>query len=138
MATSTIKPKKGTTAQWEASERILEVNEWGVEETSEGTLILRIGDGEHKFMELPKVMDVKELQDLANTVNNFAGNMQSAASAANTAAEKANAATTAAQGAAEACQNIAAGINSMADDTTGTVYSIGIDAGKIYLQEVEG
>ena len=138
MATSTIKPKKGTTAQWEASERILEVNEWGVEETAEGTLILRIGDGEHKFMELPKVMDVKELQDLANTVNNFAGNMQSAASAANTAAEKANAATTAAQGAAEACQNIAAGINSMADDTTGTVYSIGIDAGKIYLQEVEG
>ncbi len=138
MATSTIKPKKGTTAQWKASERILEVNEWGVEETAEGTLILRIGDGEHKFMELPKVMDVKELQDLANTVNNFAGNMQSAASAANTAAEKANAATTAAQGAAEACQNIAAGINSMADDTTGTVYSIGIDAGKIYLQEVEG
>jgi len=138
MATSTIKPKKGTTAQWEASERILEVNEWGVEETAAGTLILRIGDGEHKFMELPKVMDVKELQDLANTVNNFAGNMQSAASAANTAAEKANAATTAAQGAAEACQNIAAGINSMADDTTGTVYSIGIDAGKIYLQEVEG
>lgn len=63
---------------------------------------------------------------------------QKAASAANTAAEKANAATTAAQGAAEACQNIAAGINSMADDTTGTVYSIGIDAGKIYLQEVEG
>lgn len=137
MATSTIKPKKGTTAQWEASERILEVNEWGVEETEEGTLILRIGDGEHKFMELPKVMDVKELQDLAETVSNFASNMQSAASEANAAAEKANAAATVAEGAAEACQNIAAGINSMADDTTGTVYSIGIDAGKIYLQEVE-
>ena len=44
MATSTIKPKKGTTAQWEASERVLEKNEWGVEETAEGTLILRIVD----------------------------------------------------------------------------------------------
>nr|DAP61485.1 MAG TPA: hyaluronidase [Caudoviricetes sp.] len=137
MATSTIKPKKGTTAQWKASERVLEKNEWGVEETAEGTLILRIGDGEHKFLELPKVMDVKELQDLAKTVGNFAGNMQQAASAANTAAQAANAATTQAKGAAEACQKLAAGINSMSDDTTGIVYSIGIDGGKIYLQEVE-
>lgn len=137
MATSTIKPKKGTTAQWEASERVLEKNEWGVEETAEGTLILRIGDGEHKFLELPKVMDVKELQDLAKTVGNFAGNMQQATSAANTAAQAANAATTQAKGAAEACQKLTAGINSMSDDTTGIVYSIGIDAGKIYLKEVE-
>lgn len=135
MATSTIKPKKGTTAEWEESGRILEVNEWGVEETASGTYILRIGDGKNKFLDLPVVMDVKQLQDLAQTVQNFAGNMNGAASAANTAAQKANQAATAANAAAGACQNLAAGINSMGDDATGKVYSIGIHAGKIYLQE---
>jgi hypothetical protein len=136
MATSTIKPKKGTTKQWQESGRILEVNEWGVEETESGTYILRIGDGEHVFLDLPAVMDVKQIQDLAQTVENFAANMQTAASAASTAAQQAQAATTAAQGAAEACQNIASGINSMSDDTTGKTYTIGISAGEIYLQEV--
>lgn len=136
MATSTIKPKKGTTQQWAESGRILEVNEWGVEETERGDYILRIGDGEHEFLDLPAVMDMQQLRELTQTVDNFAGNMQSAAAAANTAAEKAQAATTAAQGAAEACQNIASGINSMSDDTTGTVYKIGVNAGKVYLQEV--
>ena len=58
-------------------------------------------------MELPKVMDVKELQDLANTVNNFAGNMQSATSAANTAAEKANAKKLAEEAAKKAAEEAA-------------------------------
>lgn len=138
MATWTITPKKGTTAQWEASHRILEVNEWGVEETVKGTYILRIGDGEHEFLQLPVVVDVGEMQQLAETVDNFANNMQQAASAANTAAQKADTATKAAQAAAGACEGIAAGINSMGDDVTGKVYTIGISAGKVYLQEVEG
>lgn len=136
MATSTIKPKKGTTAQWAESGRILEVNEWGVEETTSGTYILRIGDGEHEFLDLPVVMDVKKLQDLAQTVNNFSTNMQQAASAANTAAQQAGTAATRAEGAAKACENIASGINSMSDDVNGKTYTIGISAGKIYIQEV--
>lgn len=137
MATSTIKPKKGTTAEWAESERILEVNEWGVEETASGTYILRIGDGKNKFLDLPVVMDVKQLQDLAQTVANFAGNMQTATAAATTAAQSANTATTAATAAAKACEGIAAGINTIPDTTTGKTYTIGADAGKIYLQEVE-
>lgn len=136
MATWTIKPKKGTTAQWEESHRILEENEWGVELTTKGTYILRIGDGEHEFLDLDVVFDVGSMQELAQKVQNFSANMQQAASAANTAASGANTAKTAAEGAAAACQNIAAGINSMSDDSTGIVYTIGIDAGKVYLKEV--
>ena len=135
MATSTIKPKKGTTAEWEESARILEVNEWGVEETISGTYILRIGDGKNKFLNLPAVMDVKYLQDLAQTIDNFAGNMNESASAATTAAQEANQAATTANAAAEACQDIASGINAMSDAATGKVYSIGVNAGKIYIQE---
>lgn len=137
MATWTITPKKGTTQEWEESNRILNVNEWGVEETVKGTYILRIGDGRHEFMELPVVVDFGAMVELANTVQNFSGNMQKAASDAGTAAEEAKSATTQAQAAAQACQNLEAGINSMSDAATGKVYTIGVYAGKIYLQEVE-
>lgn len=75
MATSTIKPKRGTTAQWAKSKRILEWNEWGVEETGSGEWILRVGDGEHEFLDLPKVIDTPSLNDLVaeaqNTYNLF-------------------------------------------------------------------
>lgn len=142
MATSTICPKKGTTAQWTASKRVLEVNEWGVEETESGKYIVRIGDGEHVFMELPAVIDVPFLDALAaqmltqyNVVVAFRDDMESAASAANGAAASANTAATAAANAAAACNNIAAGINSMTDDTTEKVYTVGVNNGMIYLEE---
>lgn len=142
MATSTIKPKCGTTAQWAASGRILEVNEWGVEITESGAYILRIGDGEHLFHELPAVIDVptfdalvEQVQTQYNAVMAFKNNMTEATNAANSAAAGANTAATAANAGAAACANIAEGINSMTDDTTATVYSIGIDNGIIYLKE---
>lgn len=143
MATSTIKPKCGTTAQWKASGRILEVNEWGVEVTESGAYILRIGDGEHLFHDLPAVIDVptfdalvQQVQEQYNEVIAFRNNMTEATNAANSAAAGARSAADAANAGAAACENIAAGINSMADDTTATVYSIGIDNGIIYLEEV--
>lgn len=143
MATSTIKPKCGTTAQWQASGRILEVNEWGVEVTESGAYILRIGDGEHLFHDLPAVIDVptfdalvQQVQEQHNEVIAFRNNMTEATNAANSAAAGARSAADAANAGAAACENIAAGINSMADDTTATVYSIGIDNGIIYLEEV--
>lgn len=143
MATSTIKPKCGTTAQWQASGRILEVNEWGVEVTESGAYILRIGDGEHLFHDLPAVIDVptfdalvQQVQEQYNEVTAFRNNMTEATNAANSAAAGARSAADAANAGAAACENIAAGINSMADDTTATVYSIGIDNGIIYLEEV--
>lgn len=46
---------------------------------------------------------------------------------ANTAAQRAEAA-------AAACENIADGMNSMTDDTTGITYTIGISGGMIYLE----
>lgn len=101
MATSTIKPKKGTTAQWAVSERVLEVNEWGVEETEKGTYILRIGNGQDKFLDLPIVMDVGELKELAEKVEQFANNP-----------------------------------NQLPDDSTGTVYALGVENGNIYIMEV--
>ena len=143
MATSTIKPKCGTTAQWQASGRILEVNEWGVEVTESGAYILRIGDGEHLFRDLPAVIVVptfdalvQQVQEQYNEVIAFRNNMTEATNAANSAAAGARSAADAANAGAAACENIAAGINSMADDTTATVYSIGIDNGIIYLEEV--
>ncbi len=142
MATSTIKPKCGTTAQWAASGRVLEVNEWGVEITTSGAYILRIGDGENLFPDLPAVIDVptfnelvEQMQTQYNAVMAFKNNMAEATIAANSAASGANAAAGFANSAAEACKNIESGINSMSDDTTAKVYSIGIDNGIIYLKE---
>ncbi len=142
MATSTIKPKCGTTAQWAASGRILEVNEWGVEITESGAYILRIGDGEHLFPDLPAVIDVPTFNELVeqvqtqyNAVMAFRNNMTEATIAANAAASGANTAAELAHSAADACKNIESGINSMSDDSTAKVYSLGIDNGIIYLKE---
>lgn len=82
---STIKPKLGTTAQWQSSGRVLEVNEWGVEQTTTGAYILRIGDGEHLFHELPAVFN-------ADTFEAAMAQMETTTEAANTATANANAA----------------------------------------------
>lgn len=57
-----------------------------------------------------------------------------AISEANTKAAAANTAAQRAEAAAAACENIADGMNSMADDTTGITYTIGISGGMIYLE----
>lgn len=59
---------------------------------------------------------------------------QAATSSANTKAAAANTAAQRAEAAAAACENIADGMNSMADDTTGITYTIGISGGMIYLE----
>ena len=59
---------------------------------------------------------------------------QAATSSANTKAAEASTATQRAEAAAAACENIADGMNSMADDTTGITYTIGISGGMIYLE----
>lgn len=63
-------------------------------------------------------------------------NAQAATSEANTKAAAANSAATAANKAAAACENIAKGINSMTDGTTGITYTIGINGGMVYLESV--
>lgn len=61
-------------------------------------------------------------------------NAEKAAQSANAEAGDAQKATTAAKAAAAACEGIAAGINTIADTTTGKTYTIGVDAGRIYLE----
>lgn len=135
MATWTVRPKKDTTANWKASGRILEANEWGVEETTSGKYILRIGNGKDKFLDLPAVVDTPTLEMMYNTIRNFNNNMQQATSAANTAAQSAQTQAAAAKAAAAACQDIEKGINSMSDKATGKKYTIGVEAGLVYLEE---
>ncbi len=89
MATWTVKPKKDTTANWKASGRILEANEWGVEETTSGKYILRIGNGKDKFLDLQPVVDTENLAKIYSEISNFNANMQQATSAANAAAQSA-------------------------------------------------
>ena len=55
---------------------------------------------------------------------------------AHAAAERAIEAARNAEAGAAACQNIAAGINSMPDSVTGIVYTIGVENGIVFLEEV--
>nr|DAF92319.1 MAG TPA: major tropism determinant [Myoviridae sp. ctBvM24] len=135
MATWTVKPKKDTTANWKASGRILEENEWGVEETTSGHYILRIGNGKDVFPDLQAVLDNESLEKIYSEIKNFNTNMQQAASAANTAATEAQKQAAAAQAGAAACKDIEQGINSMSDAATGKKYTIGVEAGLVYLEE---
>lgn len=136
MATWTVKPKKDTTENWRASGRVLELNEWGVEETASGNYILRIGNGRDGFLDLTPVVDTESLAELYNAISNFSSNMQQATSDATTAAQSAKTQAEAAKAAAEACQGLAAGINSMADTATGKTYTLGIESGIMYLEEI--
>jgi len=63
-------------------------------------------------------------------------NADQAAQSANEAAAAASGATSRANAAAQACEGIAAGINTMTDEVTGYVYSIGVSGGMIYLERV--
>ena len=56
MATATITLKKGTTAEWTESKRVLDDGELGLETTTSGHRIIRIGNGSTDFSDL---LDVK-------------------------------------------------------------------------------
>ncbi len=84
---------------------------------------------------------IKNAEEATETANASASgadiaktNAEKATQSANTAAGAAQKATTAAKAAAAACEGIAAGINTIADTTTGKTYTIGVDAGRIYLE----
>ena len=84
------------------------------------------------------IKNAEEATETANTSASGADiaktNAEKASQSANTAAGDAQKATTAAKAAAAACEGIAAGINTIADTTTGKTYTIGVDAGRIYLE----
>lgn len=58
MATATITIKADTTDNWATSQRVLDLNELALEITTDGRRILRIGDGETPFPQLPATVDI--------------------------------------------------------------------------------
>jgi len=64
MATATIRIKKDTTANWTASERVLDDGELGLEITEEGHRVIRVGDGVSAFMNLPVAVDIEAINDI--------------------------------------------------------------------------
>lgn len=94
-----------------------------------------------EFTALEKI--IAKTEDTMQSANEAAAAANSAKDAANTAAANtnaaiagANSAKAAAEAAAEACEGIAAGINTIPDLATGKVYTIGIQNGIAYLEEV--
>lgn len=64
MATTTFTIKKGTTAEWIESRRVLDDGEMGLELTTDGHRIIRIGNGETEFMDLPVSFDIEEVREI--------------------------------------------------------------------------
>lgn len=64
MATATIRIKKGTTAEWTESHRVLDDGELGLELTVDGHRIIRIGNGATEFMDLPVSFDIEEVREI--------------------------------------------------------------------------
>ena len=64
MATATITLKKGTTAEWTESKRVLDDGELGLETTADGHRIIRVGNGASEFMDLPVTFDIEEVREI--------------------------------------------------------------------------
>lgn len=125
MATSTIKPKSGTTTQWQASGRVLEMNEWGVEVTENGHHILRIGDGEHLFHELPAVFDAENYEELMAQAVDATNAANTATENADTARDNADAAAAAALAAANTASIAAqANTNAVVEAVSGDIITV--------------
>lgn len=62
--TATITLKKGTTAEWTESKRVLDDGELGLETTTSGHRIIRIGNGSTEFMSLPVAFDIEEVREI--------------------------------------------------------------------------
>ena len=144
MATSTIKPKRGTTAQWAASGRVLEENEWGVEVTRSGHYILRIGDGEHRFHELPAVIDTPMLHEIEAQVEEMhletKGFRDAAEASAGASATSAAQAKTSSDAAKSALQSVQSALDNLPDGNTlvinnlttgGTSAALSAEMGKV-------
>ena len=64
MATATITIKKGTTAEWTDSHRVLDDGELGLEITVDDHRIIRVGKGATEFMDLPVSFDIEEVREI--------------------------------------------------------------------------
>ncbi len=123
MATATIRIKKGTTAEWTESHRVLDDGELGLELTADGHRIIRIGNGATEFMDLPVSFDVEEIREIKEGME---GN-----------------AKTYYEDMVKRGEEYIAEIKAMAttveleDDATGIKYRMGMSGGTMYFEEFE-
>ena len=145
-----IKLLTGTTADYKETEDvlILDEREIAVEITtdSSGTKYFNIrqGDGKSTFFNLPIIVNNQRYEELNkiiagyyDEIKAFSTSMTSAASLANQAAEKATDAAAAANAASQKVDSLTKGLNSITDDETRVVYTLGIESGILYLDDGE-
>ena len=123
MATATIRIKKGTTAEWTESHRVLDDGELGLELTTDGHRIIRIGNGATEFMDLPVSFDIEEVREIKEGMD---GN-----------------AKTYYEDMVKKGEEFIAEIKAMAttveleDEATGIKYRMGLSGGTMYFEEMK-
>lgn len=74
MKETIVKHRRGTTDEWQQFDLLIEEGEIVIEECSDGSHIIKIGDGKHKYSELPSFTQkiiVKELILTSEAGNKF-------------------------------------------------------------------
>lgn len=123
MATATITIKKGTTAEWTESKRVLDDGELGLEITAEGHRIIRVGNGATEFMDLPVTFDIEEVREIKTGMDTNAETYY--------------------KNMVEKGEALLAEMKSMVmtveleDDETGIKYRMGLSNGTLYFEELE-
>lgn len=122
MATATITLKKGTTAEWTESKRVLDDGELGLETTADGHRIIRVGNGASEFMNLPVTFDIEEVREIKTGMDadsqTYYNNL--VAKGTELLAEMKALATTV----------------ELEDDATAIKYRMGISNGTLYFEEI--
>lgn len=122
MATATITLKKGTTAEWTESKRVLDDGELGFETTADGHRIIRVGNGASEFMDLPVTFDIEEVREIKTGMDvdsqTYYNNL--VAKGTELLAEMKALATTV----------------ELEDDVTAIKYRMGISNGTLYFEEI--
>jgi hypothetical protein len=111
MATATITLKKGTTAEWTESKRVLDDGELGLETTTSGHRIIRIGNGSTEFMSLPVAFDIEEVREIKTGMVKKGTELLAEMKALATTVE-------------------------LEDDATQIKYRMGISNGTLYFEEI--
>ncbi len=123
MATATITIKKGTTAEWTESKRVLDDGELGLEITEDGHRIIRVGNGATEFMDLPVTFDIEEVREIKTGMDTNAETYY--------------------KNMVEKGEALLAEMKSMVmtveleDDETGIKYRMGLSNGTLYFEELE-
>jgi hypothetical protein len=123
MATATITIKKGTTAEWTESKRVLDDGELGLEITADGHRIIRVGNGATEFMELPVSFDIEEVREIKTGMDTNAETYYK------NMVEKGEALL-------EEMKSMVMTVE-LEDDETGIKYRMGLSNGTLYFEELE-